>query len=191
MRKKLFGDEATMNIDFDKIAMSGTFMGGHTAATVAAENPNVKVALMQDNWAVAESEMVLNGNVQLKIPFQLLSSEDSLTEIIHIENDYDVEQHYRAYIDNADKTQAYQYLVIKGQHLLEQSDIWFTHPVELVVNSSNVPSTQYYVESAYIVSHFQMKYMQRIGFTYISQDDWLPPDDADFIAKWVYSCESN
>ena len=61
MRTTLFGADATMNIDFDKIAMSGSFMGGHTAATVTAENPNVKVGLIMDPWAVAESEMVLNG----------------------------------------------------------------------------------------------------------------------------------
>ena len=38
---------------------------------------------------------------------------------MHILNDYDVVEHYRAYIDNADPTKPYQYLVVKGQHLLE------------------------------------------------------------------------
>ena len=59
------------------------------------------------------------------------------------------------------------------------------------MNSPNKEGTQYYVDSAAICGHFQQLFLQRIGFTYVAEEDWLPPDDGDFIAKWVYSCESN
>jgi len=122
-------------------------------ATAAEDNDNIKAVYMLDPWCWPESGRILAGGIKLRVPFQIIASEEFLNDPMHEAHGYDPTAHIRALIDNSLGSK-YQYIGIKELHHLHQMDVWILANLEITVNMGQFNGPHRVEEASTVCPHF-------------------------------------